>query len=127
MINTGSRQPSQDKLCKLLLMLLSTHDGEVVSAARAIGRELKAEGQDWHWLVKKLNGHAALPASDANLREEVEKAICANWEARHRFRGKQQEFVESMFERWCRYGSCISATNRFNTSSTFTIESSHND
>jgi hypothetical protein len=74
------------KLCKLVLMLSSTHDGEVVAAARAIERELKADGQDWHWLVKKITGQVMLPPNHPNrLREEIQVAINTNWVARSRF------------------------------------------
>lgn len=44
------------KLQKLILMLSSSHDGEVVAAARAIGKFLKADKKDWHWLVQRLDG-----------------------------------------------------------------------
>ena len=40
---------------KLIVMLSSDNDGEVVSAARAIDRKLKADGKDWHWLASKLS------------------------------------------------------------------------
>ncbi len=43
------------RLCKLLLMLSSPHDGEVVAAARAIAAALNNAGHDWHDLVKGLN------------------------------------------------------------------------
>jgi hypothetical protein len=42
-------------LAKLILMLSSPHDPEVVAAARAIARVLKANGEDWHDLVAKLD------------------------------------------------------------------------
>lgn len=44
------------RLTQLFLMLSSDQDGEVVAAARAIGRHLKAEGKDWHWLAALLDG-----------------------------------------------------------------------
>lgn len=39
---------------KFLLLLSSENDGEVIAAARAIGRKLKADGHDWHWLVSQF-------------------------------------------------------------------------
>jgi hypothetical protein len=42
---------SAERLTQLVLMLSSTHDGEVVNAARAIGRLLDAERVDWHMLA----------------------------------------------------------------------------
>lgn len=44
------------KLTKLVLMLSSSQDGEVVAAARAIEKELVKLGKDWHWLAAKLAG-----------------------------------------------------------------------
>lgn len=45
-------------LGKLVLLLSSSHDGEVINAARAIGRSLQASGSDWHELAERLNGAA---------------------------------------------------------------------
>jgi hypothetical protein len=39
---------------KFLLLLSSDSDGEVLAAARAIGRKLKAEGHDWYWLADQF-------------------------------------------------------------------------
>lgn len=43
------------KLATYVMMLSSTHDGEIVNAARAIGRQLKAEGKDWHALADYID------------------------------------------------------------------------
>jgi hypothetical protein len=43
-----------ERLEKLLLMLSSDQPGEVVAAAQAIGRSLKADGSDWHDLASRL-------------------------------------------------------------------------
>jgi hypothetical protein len=43
------------RLHKLLLMLSSDEPGEVINAARAIGRALRNIGADWHDLVAGLN------------------------------------------------------------------------
>lgn len=50
-----------EKLAKLALMLSSDQPGEVVAAARAIGRELKSMGRDWHWLAGRLLGEVPQP------------------------------------------------------------------
>jgi hypothetical protein len=39
------------KVVKLIPMLGSDHDGEVVASAWAIGRSLKSSGRDWHDLA----------------------------------------------------------------------------
>lgn len=53
-------------LKKMILMLSSDNDGEVVAAARAIGRLLKKEGKDWHWLAEQIG--SARPKIVANRR-----------------------------------------------------------
>lgn len=47
------------KISKLLPMLSSDQDGEVVAAARAIGRALKAAKADWHDLAKAISAGVA--------------------------------------------------------------------
>lgn len=47
-----------ERLKKLLLMLSSDQPGEVVAAARAIGRTLKTDGSDWHDLARQLSAPA---------------------------------------------------------------------
>jgi hypothetical protein len=42
------------KLSKLIPMLATEHDGEVVAAVRAISRTLKGAGMDFHALVEAL-------------------------------------------------------------------------
>jgi hypothetical protein len=46
------------KVAKLLPLLASPHDGEVVATARAIGRVLATSGLDWHALASTLTGSA---------------------------------------------------------------------
>ena len=48
------------KLAKLLPLLASDKDGEVVATARAIGRTLAAAGADWHDLVRMLTESPAV-------------------------------------------------------------------
>jgi hypothetical protein len=43
------------RLKKLVLLLSSEQDGEVVGAARAIDRALRSAGADWHDLVSQLD------------------------------------------------------------------------
>ena len=59
------------KLSKLILLLSSNQDGEVVAAARAIGRNLSGAGMDWHNLAKALT---TPPAQSA-------KAAAGSWSA----------------------------------------------
>src|SRR5262245_49725851 len=41
---------------KLILLLGSSHDGEVLAAARVLDRVLRSENWDWHDLVRQLHG-----------------------------------------------------------------------
>jgi len=41
---------------KLIPLLASDHDGEVLAAARAIGRLLASKGRDWHDLAAAISG-----------------------------------------------------------------------
>jgi hypothetical protein len=45
---------SAERLSQLMLMLSSTHDGEVVNAVRAVGRLLDHEHVDWHMLANGI-------------------------------------------------------------------------
>jgi hypothetical protein len=47
--------PIVPRLKKLLLLLSSSHDGEVVGAARAIGRALERAGSDWHEFADSIS------------------------------------------------------------------------
>jgi hypothetical protein len=59
-------------LGKLIRRLASNHDGEVLAAARAIGRVLKSNGHDWHDLA-------------ASLRSPVTQSQNADWRQVARF------------------------------------------
>jgi hypothetical protein len=52
-------------LSKLIPLLASDKDGEVVATAHAIGRVLKASGCDWDDLVARLCG-LVTPTSNAD-------------------------------------------------------------
>jgi hypothetical protein len=55
------------KLQRLIPMLATNHDGEVVATARAIGRTLQAAGLDWHDLAERLAAPTA-PQSSTSTR-----------------------------------------------------------
>src|SRR3954452_25215549 len=48
---------------KLIPLLASDHDGEVITAARAIGRMLANKGYDWHDLAAAISGASPKGAS----------------------------------------------------------------
>jgi hypothetical protein len=101
---TGSRtsrlSQHTPRLEKLLLMLSSDHDGEVLSAARAIGRTLQTAGADWH----DLTGLLAAPGSKPQSKKPRDDDSDNDWRAmrefclRHRglLRARELEFVTSL-------------------------------
>ena len=50
----GDLSPAASNLAKLLLMLSTDYDGDVVATARAIGRTLQSAGLDWHALAAAI-------------------------------------------------------------------------
>jgi hypothetical protein len=87
------------RLTKLLLMLSSDRDGEVVAAAKAIGRALQATGKDWHDLARRLS----VPVK-ARISEQAPPRHDKNWRAMHehciqhddRLRPREREFIDSL-------------------------------
>ncbi len=53
-MSNASLAPIANRLGKLVPLLSSNLDGEVVAAARAIGRALVSVGADWHDLTEAL-------------------------------------------------------------------------
>ena len=74
----------RERLAKLVLMLSSDRDGEVVSAARAIGRTLRSAGTDWHAFAARL-----LPTR-ARARQRPDDDSGPFGPGRNRWRGMQK-------------------------------------
>jgi hypothetical protein len=74
------------RLQKLLLMLSSERDGEVVNAARAIGRALQTVGADWN----DLAGHLSL-AEPQTKRPRDDSA----WRVMRRFCGSRDALLSA--------------------------------
>jgi hypothetical protein len=114
-----------EKIGKLLKLLSSSNDGEVVAAARAILRTLDAEGTDIHELAERVEGRklseaemqriynkafrdgkesAAAAASFSNVGTPSFHAMAC--EIKHKEAGrlstKERDFVDDMV-RWCAY------------------------
>jgi hypothetical protein len=51
---TSNLAPITGKLCKMIRMLASDCDGDVIAAARAIKRTLRSEGLDIHALAEGI-------------------------------------------------------------------------
>ena len=92
------------RLRQLILMLSSSHDGEVVNAARAIGRTLRDSGHDWHDLVADLSGSSS--ARPRPKEEYRERDTSIDWHEMHeccsqnlqRLRPREMEFMISLKE-----------------------------
>jgi hypothetical protein len=97
------------KLSKLIPMLATDHDGEVVATVRAISRTLKGAGLDFHSLVEALGEHkstyappppprkAQAPTPQPTSLRDI--AIWLRTHAAHRMNYKEQSFVIEMTSR----------------------------
>lgn len=94
-------------IIKMLGMLGSLHDGEVLAAARAIGRKLKADNATWGDLIQALNKEPktvivrepASRASHVDLRRFFEEERRKMQEARRRQQAQPQQRPMSREER----------------------------
>jgi hypothetical protein len=94
----------QEKLAKLLLMLSSDQPGEVVSAARAIGRTLQGAGSNGHDFAARLLptrlGARERPDDDSNPFGPGPN----RWRGMHKFcrerdaqlRPRERDFIKSL-------------------------------
>src|SRR5262245_30052132 len=93
------------RLKKLLLMLSSTQPGEIVAAATAIDRTLKAAGRDWHDRAGGLLAEAPQP-QPRSRRPPPEPDENTNWRVMLSFcnehgyllRSRESEFITSLGE-----------------------------
>jgi hypothetical protein len=60
------------RLSKMLLMLSSNCNGEVVAAARAINKTLQGTGNDWHDLVADMLPPLAAAGAHLEVRDVVQ-------------------------------------------------------
>jgi citrate synthase len=92
-----------DRVGKLIRMLSSPNDGEVVAAARALMRTLESEGNDIHDLAARVEGggRREAKAATANAVPSFYDMAC---EIERKANGclseKDQTFVADMV-RWC--------------------------
>jgi hypothetical protein len=96
-------------LGRFVRLLASDRDGEVVAAARALGRALKAHGADFHALAAFIEAPSPAPApasSGGGFRDpfddddpDWETMVAACVRNLGRFTAKEREFLASM-EHW---------------------------
>jgi hypothetical protein len=114
--------PIADKLSKLVRILTSDRDGEVVAAARSISRTLKSAGLDIHVLaavIERADAGNATPnrpawhsvacecaAHPERLRSEKERAFIADMVVWTKLGGeptdRQAKWLRSIYVRVCR-------------------------
>src|SRR4051794_21278435 len=97
------------KLSKLIPMLATDHDGEVIATVRAISRTLNGAGLDFHSLVEALGEHKPTKAHlhpprkpQAPTPQPTSLRDIAIWlraHAAHRMTYKEQTFVRDMASR----------------------------
>jgi hypothetical protein len=82
------------RLKKLVLLLSSNQDGEVVGAARAIDRALRSAGADWHDLVSQLDKTSTNTNGAANQSGDWRpmRDFCAQRSSL--LRPREQEFID---------------------------------
>ena len=69
------RTPLEQKLGTFIRMLASERDGEVVAAARAIVRTLKAAGADIHVLAERVETANGSKLTDGEMREALRRRL----------------------------------------------------
>ena len=92
-------QPLQQALrfstAPIVLMLSSDHDGEVVGAARAIGRALQEAGADWHALADAISFPKAAHASHLPPDDWRHMARACRMRA-HRLSPREFDFINNI-------------------------------
>lgn len=119
------------RMAAIIKMLSSTSDGEVVNAARLLGRTLKDHGKDWNDLGEYLSRWNVLAAPEPTVvttpRHTTTNAVRPGWERRasdtpvdyalvkeqldaiasawlHKLSRKDSNFIESLAESFDLYG-----------------------
>lgn len=95
------------KLSKLIPMLATEYDGEVVATVRAISRTLEGAGMDFHSLVEALCEPKLISAPPSPPKPEPASQPKSLWDiaiwlrahATHRMTYKEQKFVMDMATR----------------------------
>lgn len=89
--------PIAPQIRKLVRLLSSSHDGEIVATARAIDRVLRSHRLDWHDLAEAicLPAPTVRPCDDADWRDLL--AFCAS--RMNRLNSREREFLRSIAQR----------------------------
>lgn len=88
--------PVAPRLARLLRLLASDQDGEVIAAACAIGRTLKSVALDFHDLARAVEGHEVVEPAPSDDGEWAEKIGWLVRERKRFLRSKDIEFLNDM-------------------------------
>ena len=100
--------PIDNKIAALIPRLASDKDGEIVATARAIGRQLKKTGSDWHDLAARLTTPEVMypPAGNPGCVTNYREAL--DWIAANDgglLSAKEARFVSDMRRNLSRWGN----------------------
>jgi len=79
------------RLRQLILLLSSSHPGEVANAAGAIGRTLRAAGSDWHALAEAIEP----TISEADMRRLYDAGYDAGMQAAENKHHNGEDFINT--------------------------------
>ncbi len=101
MITTLFPSSTHERVGKLLPLLGSDKAGEVVAAARAIERTLRADGKDWHTLVASIRtAPARVPPAGGHWSELHWRSAAEFCQAHAQFlNGWEAGFVDNLLKR----------------------------
>jgi hypothetical protein len=88
------------KISKLIPLLGSDKDGEIVAAAKAIGRTLRATGCDWHDLASLVVSPPRVPGTGGSQLDCKQMAEWCLRNAADRMTERERAFVANMGRTW---------------------------
>ena len=104
---TSATAPLHDRVAAIVLLLSSSHDGEIVAAAHALQRTLHAAGRDLHYLAETIRGAGrpapiGRPREDDRDDEDILDALLGQWKTH--LSPYEREFVASVAQQYSRRG-----------------------
>jgi hypothetical protein len=89
-------QLATSQIGKLIRLLGSDKDGEVVATARALGRTLKATGRDWHDLADVAERYLARPTIPVRPPWQMLAQECLRQGGAYRLKAGERQFLVGM-------------------------------
>ena len=97
-MNTALTLPHEmrSKLAQFIRLLDSDRDGEVIAAARAIGRTLRAVGKDFHDLAQLIEGPSTSEAQRPTAPWAAMARFCVA--SPHKLNARERDFIHNMIQ-----------------------------